>query len=99
MAGLQKDVKYIKEKLDDHISKEQESIDRIENAYSSFLKEANGRFASKLTETIVFTLCALVLIGFIGALVTYFIPKQKNAITAEEVQKLIEQNNNKYFEK
>lgn len=81
MAEMQTDIKYIKE-----------SIVKIED----FIKESPKMFASKLTEVIVYTLCGVVLLGFIGILVKIVMPQQ--TLTASEVQKIVNEgidNNNK----
>ena len=96
MAELQKDIKYIKESLDSHIKKEQETIDRIEGVVKDFLENAKNNFASKLTEKIVYGLVAIILTTFAYGVVRYVIPPQQT-LTAQEVQKLIDQNNKQYF--
>lgn len=96
MAELQKDIKYIKESLDSHISKEQETINEIKDSMKDFLKEANNMFASKKTEIIVYGCVAMILIGFMTIWINRVFSQQPT-LTASEVQKMIEESNKQFL--
>lgn len=62
MSEQQKDIGYIKEKIED-----------TNNILRDFIDECGKKFASKLTEYIVYGLCGMILVGFITAIITFFI--------------------------
>lgn len=96
MAELQKDIKYIKESLDSHIQKEQETIDAMRTDMKDFLKEANNMFASKKTEVIVYGCVALILIGFATIWINRTLSPEQT-LTASEVQKMIDNSRDEYL--
>lgn len=98
MAELQKDISYIKEKLDSHIQKETETIERMENAFTDFLDKANTKFASKWIEKLVYSVIVAMFIAVIGVFVKV-VTTPPQGITKADIQSMIEQNNNKYFQK
>jgi hypothetical protein len=58
MAEIKTDIKYTKEK-----------IDSLEHKIDEFIKSADGKYASKLSEQIVYSLVGLILVAVVTALV------------------------------
>ena len=61
LAGLETDVKNIKT-----------SVEKTEKHMEKFIETADKKFASKLTERIVYGLCGLVLVAFATKLLNFW---------------------------
>ena len=66
MAELKQDIKYIKESLDNHISKEEGYQDDLRELFTNFIASCDAKYASKSIENGIF----LVLKISLGVLVT-----------------------------
>ena len=62
MAKLQKDVSYTKEK-----------VENIEETLKAFIKSADHKYASKLTEKIVYGICGVILLAVLACWVSFII--------------------------
>jgi hypothetical protein len=49
------------------------TMNKIDTQMSDFIKASDKRYASKLSERIVYTMAGLILTGFMGALITLII--------------------------
>lgn len=58
----------VETKLDNLDEKLDDRFNRLHNKLNLFIEGADDKFASKLTEKIVYTLCGIILLGFVGAM-------------------------------
>lgn len=66
MAEQKSDIKYIRKSLDDHIRQQDIQMKDFTETINNWIDGSSDKFASKLTERIVYSLVSLILIGVVG---------------------------------
>lgn len=65
MVKIETNLNNFGKKLDDHIADQKSDIKEIKDMIDNFIEEADGRYANKLVEKVVY--------GMIGTILTIFI--------------------------
>lgn len=100
LAIFKKMEKSLQEKNDD-IGNIKISVARIEEQIkpiASFINESPKKFASKLTEKIVYYLVAIILVAVFGTIINSAIRTNNDEDVKSIIKLMIEENNNKFFE-